>query len=217
MVNYQDGKIYKLVNTDNTLCYVGSTTESLARRKAKHHCNYKCWKSSGKKTTLYTTSFKLFDNDEDGVSIILLEKYPCKDKNELEARERCWMDQLECVNKVRPTRTAKEYREDNADNIKEQQKQYREENAEKLKEKRKEYYVDNQCIYLKNNQVYYKNHKDRLKTKSLCECGGRYSLMHKSRHFKSNKHEAFMKFYNYIKTHDKELYNCCRKNYALKQ
>ena len=57
MPNYQNGKIYKLVNTEGTLTYIGSTCQTLARRKAKHHSNYKCWKN-GKAN--YITSFKIF-------------------------------------------------------------------------------------------------------------------------------------------------------------
>jgi hypothetical protein len=37
-----------------------------------------------------------------------LEKYPCKSKGELEARERYWLEDTEnCVNKQIPTRTQK--------------------------------------------------------------------------------------------------------------
>ena len=38
-------QIYKIVNTEGTLCYIGSTCQSLAQRKAKHHACYKCWKN----------------------------------------------------------------------------------------------------------------------------------------------------------------------------
>ena len=63
MNKYQNGKIYKLVNTEGTLTYIGSTTQSLAKRKSNHHESYKCWKN-GKGN--FVTAYKIFDDDEDG-------------------------------------------------------------------------------------------------------------------------------------------------------
>ena len=48
------------------------------------------------------TSFKLFDEDEYSVEIVLLETCPCGSSDELYKRERYNIDRLECVNKVRP-------------------------------------------------------------------------------------------------------------------
>ena len=36
MVNYQNGKIYKLVNNVNDKIYIGSTTQKLCNRKNTH-------------------------------------------------------------------------------------------------------------------------------------------------------------------------------------
>ncbi len=126
MNKYQNGKIYKLVNTEGTLTYIGSTTQPLAKRKANHHSNYKNWKN-GK--TNYVTSYKIFEDDEHGCKIILLEAFPCDNKTELEKRERYYIENNQCINKVRPTRTGKEYYYDNKDAILEYRRQYREENA----------------------------------------------------------------------------------------
>jgi hypothetical protein len=120
MVNYQDGKIYKLVNTDNTLVYIGSTTHSIEERNKRHYLNYRQWKR-GKYG--YTTSFELFEDDEDGISIFLLELYPCNSSLELQARERYWIDKIDCVNMRKPTRTKKQYYLDNINKIKQYQSQ----------------------------------------------------------------------------------------------
>ena len=173
MPNYQNGKIYKIVNTEGTLTYIGSTCQSLAMRKAKHHNNYKCWKN-GK--TNYVTSFKIFDDDEFGCQIILLEAFPCDTKIELEKRERFYIETIECINKHRPTRTRKEYRVDNIDKIQQYKKQYQIDNKEKIQQHQNE--------------------------KHECVCGGNYTTTHKSHHIKSLKH---LNYFNSIKTQENEL------------
>jgi hypothetical protein len=52
--------------------------------------------------------------------IILLENVSCINKDELKARERFYIETLECVNKVIPGRTNQEYAADH----KEQRKEY---------------------------------------------------------------------------------------------
>ena len=36
MVNYQNGKIYKIINQSNDIVYIGSTTQALSHRYTKH-------------------------------------------------------------------------------------------------------------------------------------------------------------------------------------
>jgi hypothetical protein len=91
MVNYQLGKIYKIVDNTSDKIYIGSTCEpTLARRLAKHTSNYKDYTNGGK--TPYTTSFEIIKNDN--YDIVLLESCPYNI----------------CVNKKIPTRTEKEYK-----------------------------------------------------------------------------------------------------------
>ena len=47
MVNYQNGKIYKIVsNTNSEKCYIGSTTKKyLSQRLMQHKYEYNCHKS----------------------------------------------------------------------------------------------------------------------------------------------------------------------------
>ena len=162
MPNYQDAKIYKIVNIDNTLCYIGSTTQTLAQRRAKHISSYNLWKD-GKFN--FITSFKLFDDDEDA-HIILLELCPCNSKMELDSRERHYIDLLQCVNKNKPGRTLKQYYVDNKEAILEQQRQYK---------------IDNKDII---NQKHREKHN--------CICGGKFTSNNHSTHIKTNKHLAFL-------------------------
>ena len=107
MVNYQDGKIYKIVCDDKDLVYVGSTCEpTLARRLAKHKSSYRDWLKDSSKP--YYTSFKILERNN--VDIVLVESCPCNSKDELHKRERHYIESIKCVNKLVPGRTDKEYR-----------------------------------------------------------------------------------------------------------
>jgi hypothetical protein len=142
MVNYQQGKIYRLVCNTTGLVYVGSTCEpTLARRLQGHRDDFRKV-AHGKK--LGSTSFKILENNN--FEIILIENCPCDSKDELHRRERFYIESMECVNKIVPCRTPKEYREANKEkakeyheNNKEKMKEYREANKEKLKEYQRKY------------------------------------------------------------------------------
>ena len=112
MPDYQNGKIYKLWSLEGDDIYIGSTTQSLAVRKAEHK----------RKDTCYS---KILFEKYDDVKIELIEEYPCKNKMELNKREGYYIRNNECVNKSIAGRTKKEY-----------DKKYREENKEKISEKR---------------------------------------------------------------------------------
>ncbi len=162
MPDYQKGKIYKMVNTDNTLCYIGSTVQSLAQRRAKHVNSKKRWES-GKSGKLM--SFQILENDENAC-IVLIENYPCDSKELLLARERYYIDTMKCVNKILPGRTKKEYNLQCKESISAYNKEYRLENGDKIKE-------------------------DKSKPHQ-CECGIICTNGHISRHKKSNKHNKLM-------------------------
>mgnify|MGYP003656080151 CR=1 FL=1 len=118
MPDYQQAKIYKIVNHElKGLVYYGSTTATLKKRFSQH------------KTSLNCSSKALFSVGYP--EIILLEYYPCETKQELEERERVWIEGNECVNKYITGRTAKEHKELK----KEYYKQYRQDNNEQRKEK----------------------------------------------------------------------------------
>ena len=203
MVNYQDGKIYKLVCNVTNLVYIGSTCEpQLARRLAGHVGNYKKWRN-GKYN--FVTSFKVLEGDN--YDIILIKNVKCNNKEELHAEERKVIESTNCVNKVIPTRTNKQYKQDNQDKISEQMKQYRNNNKEKLRDHMKKYYEDNQDKIkqyykewyeanqdkiLEQQKQYYELNKAKLSEKTDCQCGGRYDQTHKSRHIKSSKHQNFL-------------------------
>jgi hypothetical protein len=155
---YQRGKIYKIVNDSLNLTYYGSTIEpTVARRLTHHKTNYKEWKNGRPN---YTTCFKLME--EGNFQIILLENYPCNSKDELHARERYYIENNDCVNKIMPTRTRQEYYKFNKDILNEKSKEYYESNKEEVKQKAKLHYDINKDKISEQKKIYYNTHKDKL-------------------------------------------------------
>jgi hypothetical protein len=90
-VDYSNTVIYKIMSNDTTItdCYVGSTTNFIQRKQShKSTCN---------STTHTNYNLKLYRiirefGGWDEWSMLELEKYPCKDKNEATLRETHWKD-----------------------------------------------------------------------------------------------------------------------------
>ena len=95
VVNYKNSKIYKIVG--GGLVYVGSTTRYLSERMNEHKQHKKSFERGTKGGC--ASRFVLGHTD---TTILLIEKYPCENVEELKARERHWVDSMECVNVNRP-------------------------------------------------------------------------------------------------------------------
>ena len=80
--NYNNGKIYKIVDNLSDMLYVGSTCNTLEQRLKAHISDYKSFKLGGKNNI---TSFKILENND--FKIELIENYPCENKSQLEKRE----------------------------------------------------------------------------------------------------------------------------------
>jgi hypothetical protein len=184
-MDYKNGKIYKMISPSG-LIYIGSTCQTLSKRKTTHKADYKKWKA-GKRDTA-TTSFKLLDEAIDDVDIVLLEDFPCERKEQLHARERHWIDNTDCVNKIKPGRTLKEYREDKKEEIKE----YYQNNKNRILTHQKDYYHNNKHV----KAEYHQKNKDKIKAyKSqpiACGCGSTVTKGVYPTHMRSNKHTLWM-------------------------
>ena len=189
MPDYQNAMIYKLWCPDNDLVYYGSTVNRLSKRLNQHKCkSHKC------------KSHMLFESSND-VRIELVEKFPCNDKNELNAREGYYIKNFDCVNRCVAGRTrkefAKKYREKNREERKEYRKKYYEQNKEKINEKQREYNEQNKEKINEKKREYYEQNKEKIKEKHRekikCECGAEISYKSLLRHRKSKKHLDFTK------------------------
>lgn len=180
-MNYQNAKIYKIVNRVNSKCYVGSTTQSLTQRLCEHRSKF------NKNKGIYTSKV-LFAEDYDGCDIILLEKFPCNDKDELKQKEREWIEKLDCVNRIIVGRTKQEYKETHKEEKKATDKAYYEKNKAFIRSKVKEYRLNNLEEARQKEKVYRDRRKDKIAEKFQCECGGSYCSRHYKAHCLTKKH-----------------------------
>lgn len=155
---YDNAKIYRLVNNVDDEFYVGSTCDALHKRFYKH-------KAKAKHDP--RPVHKHFNEiGWDNIKIILIEEYACKNKMELERRERYWIEELKpTLNKCIPTRTPKEWREQNKELILEKKKAYYEQNKEYFAKKSKDYNEQNKDKITEYTKEYYEQNKDQIKKK----------------------------------------------------
>jgi len=167
MVNYQNGKIYKIESLCGDKIYIGSTSKHyLCQRLVQHYHDYKQWKQN-KPNVSRMTSYELFDEyGYENCFITLLESYPCNSRDELKAKEAFYIKSMKCVNKTMPGRTKTQYNIDN-----------REVNRVKALE-------------------FYHKHKERItekqKVKHNCDCGGKYTTKGKAPHIRSKLHQQYL-------------------------
>jgi len=163
MPKYENGVIYKLkhnLDYDDENIYIGSTT-NFKHRKNDHKtcCNNINQKGHNLKVYKYIRENGGFDE----WIMIQIQEYPCNSKKELETRERYYIDLFKStLNKVIPTRTDKEYKQNNCDKIAEYLKEYRQNNRDKITEKRKVFYQDNRDKILEKNKEYRQNNRDKI-------------------------------------------------------
>ena len=158
--------IYKICSPDcPDLVYIGSTKQKLSIRFSNHKGAFKSWKAGKIKNC--PMSREIFENsDIDNVRIELIEVV----EDQAFERERYYIDNIDCVNKNKPTRTHKEYREDNKEIISEKSKTWQKINREK---------------YLN----YQKEYREKTNKKNDCAiCGGIYTSANKAIHEKTKKH-----------------------------
>jgi len=173
MVNYQNGKIYKIVNDELNLTYFGSTCSTLTRRLSAHKTSSNKCNSN----VLFTT--------ETNAEIFLVEKFPCNDKEELHQRERFYIENNDCINKIIPNRKPKESRKasdlKHIEKRKEYRKEYLEKNRDREKAKKLKWY------YERKNNI-----NEKRKEKIICECGSIISKSVNWKHIKTKKHQNFI-------------------------
>lgn len=183
VIDYANSVIYKLVPNDMNLpdCYIGSTTNFNAR-KAQHKAV--CNDPSNKKynTPLYQTIRA--KGGFDGWDMVLVENFPCKNKQELHARERHQIQEHQTnLNKLIPTRTQEERYEI-----------YRERDP-LICACGKQYHLSDKARHEKSqrHQSWIENgEKKNEGIEILCDCGAQYHKADKARHIKSQRHQKFL-------------------------
>ena len=167
-IDYSKTLIYKLVHKDdfeNEDVYVGSTTD-FRRRKNNHktRCN---------NPTTKGYNYKVYQNIRENGGwdewvMIEIEKFPCKDKREVNARERYWCEFYKSNLNIKvPGRTRQEWRDGHKDETKEY--------YETHKDEKHKYYLVHKDKIKEYNKEYSKTNKEHRNTQSrekiTCECG----------------------------------------------
>ena len=204
MTDYSKGKIYKILNNIDDEIYIGSTSETLSRRMARHR--------SLANTNPYNKLYKhMVDIGIDKCYIELVETYPCNNKDELRAKEGHVIRQCGTLNSRIECRTRQEWKNEVKEDIKEKSHAYYEHNKEKLQEQHKSYY-ENHKEHIKQASIKYKEeHKewkleyDRLyrltnketikeakQIRMICECGCDILKAVKARHYITKRHQQFL-------------------------
>ena len=143
MPDYSKSKIYKLVSPHTEKVYIGSTIQPLYKRKGSHKSKFQAWKNGTNPYNL--SSFRLFEFGIDDVDIVLIENCPCSSIEELHAKECEHIKKQDCVNKCIPTRTYKQYYEDNKEKKSARDAAYYQANKEAIDKKRNEKIVCEIC------------------------------------------------------------------------
>jgi len=154
-IDHSNTIIYKLVHNedyDNVNIYIGSTTDFI-RRKNKHKsdCNCVTSKSYNQKNYQYIRG----NGGWEEWNMIEVEKFPCNDKREAEAREEYWRCHFNSQLNIRRAYTTDEQK-------KEQLKKLYETNKENRLEQMKKSYEANKEYRLEYQKQYYYNKKNNI-------------------------------------------------------
>jgi hypothetical protein len=192
MVDYKNGKIYKILNSVSNSVYIGSTTQKIMERFYTHKTAYNL---SGKHHNY--SSISLFEEDPSGTRIELIECFPCETKMELLLRERWWIENTEnCINKTKPATDIKQYKKDYNERNKEQIRQtwqiYYTKNKDILNVKKKKYNEEHKQEVREKWQEYYTTNREAFRTKVKCLCGSLVRRGDYSKHIKRKLHISFI-------------------------
>lgn len=190
-----NGKIYKLVNTENSKIYVGSSNYQYLSSRLNTHKQL-CKDTSGRRgSILYKTMREI---GPEKFSIELIEVFSCENKIQLAEREQHWIEQLkpelnmfraiknplydqECRDKNERRERSKKFYENHKELVLERQKLYAEKNKDVISERRKKYREENK------EQL-----KEKKSQKITCECGCEVTCGKISIHRETKKHKNKM-------------------------
>ena len=182
-MDYNNNIIYKIVCNDLNVnqCYVGHTTD-MTKRKCQHKSC--CHNEKNKHHNLKIYQIIREHGGWSNWSMVLVEKFPCKDKQEACKREREIFEELGAkMNTLRPYRTQEElkeelkqkhkkYCEEHYQENKQYHKQYREDHKAEYKEYREKHkteYKEYQKQYREDHKEYYKQYREQYREENKAE------------------------------------------------
>ena len=166
-MDYKNGKIYKILNTVNDECYIGSTCQKLSQRMAKHR---KSVNSKDKKHLKLYQTMREFGIDK--FYIELVKECPCENVEQLRAVEGDYIREMGTLNSQIAGRTKQDYVLDTKEVKRDYDKQYRRQNGKSINQKQRQ------------------NYNETGSVKMTCEvCGTIHNKKKKPLHSRSKKHQ----------------------------
>ena len=122
--------------------------------------------------------------------MILIDRIKCDDKLDALRKERQYIEELSAsLNQILPSRTKKEWAQDNKEHVKKYKAEYHKKNIDKIQKQKQKKYEDNREYKLEKSKEYYQQNNNKCKEwkngKTLCKCGKEYTNANKARHEKS--------------------------------
>ena len=196
-IDYSKSLIYKLCCNDFNIndIYIGSTINFI-NRKSKH--KFSCNNENNNNYNYKVYRFIRNNGGWDNWDMVLIENnLNVNNKLELHSKERQYIEKLKpSLNCSIPTRTKKEYYEDNKEVLLEKKKEYYNDNKEIINEKYKEWYNDNKEVIKQRQKEYRQKNKyvisEKNKIKMTCDCGTVVRKSDFARHKKTKKHIEYL-------------------------
>ena len=157
VIDYDNTIIYKIQHIDdNTLLYVGHTTD-FTKRKSAHKANLN---NTNNKAFNYKVYQMIRDNGGwDMFHMIAIKTFACSNKREAEAEEDRVMRELKVtMNNNRALLTEQDKKDD--------KKSYREEHASEIREYRKKYDEEHAIEISEYSKKYKEEHSERVKAQA---------------------------------------------------
>jgi hypothetical protein len=202
-IDYSKTIIYRIVCKDVnvTECYVGQTTNFTKRKQChKHSCNTN--------NTCYVYQFIRNNLGFENWDMVEVEKYNAVDSNDASKRERYWIEFYKAsLNKNIPSRTHKEYREENKEILAERSKEYYENNKEIVAEKSKKYRNKNKEILAEKDKQKYEKNKEIIaeKHKEYFEKNKQQIAEQRKEYYEENKQQLLEYHKEYYKENKQQL------------
>jgi hypothetical protein len=196
MPNYQEGRIYVIrCRTDDTLIYVGSTTQPLAVRWGGHKRNSRTEKQKNR------LIYKTINGNWKDWYIELFEECPCENKEQLCRREGEIIREIGTLNSkisgITQQESSKLSYEKHREEIIEASRQYRINNPDKVRLTEKIYYENHREEILEASRQYHKKNK---------EARNEYSRKYREEHKEEIAAKKLAKGKEYINMKRREYY-----------
>jgi hypothetical protein len=163
-MDYENGKIYCILNHINSEVYVGSTCSLLSKRMHGHKVKARySMEAYGSTAPIHKAMHEL---GHEHFYIELIESYPCKSKDELKAKEGQYIRERGSYNMTIAGRGWREYQQDNKAHLVEYHKSWYDANRERILEK----------------------DGDKIQ----CQCGKTFTFGHKARHARCKRHQRYL-------------------------